>query len=145
MAKKRAKVESTKSYFCDASFLIAYFATEDQYHAKALNIRKKLGQKPVKLVTCWPILSEAGTVLLYHYGYSHAVALLQSLQAFEMILPHEAEYNEAISLFKKWNQDNKFSLNDLLVYVLLRDQCKNTQLLSFDHDFRKMGLPVFRD
>ena len=143
MVKKPDRAVLPDTLFCDASFLIAYFATNDRSHPKALRIRQRLASAPVKLVTSWPAVSEASTILLYHYGYSHAVALLQVLSTFSVVSPSESEYAEGVSLFQRFNKDQKFSFNDVLTCALIRGRLKNIPILTFDRDFAKMGLTIF--
>ncbi len=131
-------------WFCDASFLIAYFAGQDREHAKAMKIREKLRGRGVRLYSCWPVASEAATLLLYHYGYSHAMALLRSVSAFRWVTPSEADYYQALALFGEFNRDKKLSFNDLLIYVLIRGGLRGMPVISFDRDFAKIGLTLYR-
>ena len=97
----------------------------------------------MKLITSWPTLSEAVTLLLYHYGYSHALALLQSLPGMTFLSPLESECREAVALFPKFNKDQLLSFNDLVTYVMVKGRLKNIPILTFDADFSKVGLAVF--
>ncbi len=142
MARKGRALPS--ELFCDASFLIAYFAVQDREHRRALKIRDRLKGQSVRLYTSWPTLSEASTLLLYHYGYSHAMALLQSLSAFQLIVPTEADGYKAIALFGEFNRDQKLSFNDLLTYVVIRGRLREMPILTFDRDFARIGLTVFQ-
>lgn len=144
MARKAEGTDIPGALFCDAGYLIAYFADQDQYHERARKVRERLRGRPLRLVTSWPTVSEASTLLLYHYGYSHAAALLKALAAFDVLNPIETEYTEAVSLFAQRNRDQKLSFNDLLVSVMVRGRLKNIPVLTFDRDFAKMGLTIFR-
>ena len=143
MLRKNRENNIPESLFWDASYLIAYLAPGDQYHKKALKLRKHLTHKKIKLITSWPIISEASTILFYHYGYSHALALFSALKAFEIIMPFKEEYQEATLLFEELNQDQKLSFNDVLTYLIIRKRLKNISLLTFDKDFSKVGLTIF--
>lgn len=143
MAKKPKTAELLQEFFCDASFLIAYFAPQDRAHKKALKMGIKMESQSIRLYTIWPVISEASTLLLYHYGYSHAMALLQSLPAYRVLEPSESDYKQATALFGEFNRDQKISFNDVLSYISVR-QLKNIPVLTFDRDFSKMGLTVFR-
>lgn len=143
MGKRTSRREIPEALYCDAGYLIAYFAPNDQYHQRALKIRKHLGQKPVKLFSSWPTIAEASTLLLFHYGYRFASALLEALPAFQLIMPIETEYREAENLFHKFNRDKKLSFNDLLTYALIRIRLKDIPVLAFDRDLAKIGLTIF--
>lgn len=137
------KAEIPPELFCDAGFLIALFAKSDSFHEKALKIYRRLKGNSVRLATPWTAVSEAGTLLLYHYGYSTALALFNALESFHLIVPTEDEYQRALDHFRRFNRDQKFSLNDLLAYTLLQGRLKSMPVLTFDKDFSKMGLTVF--
>ncbi|MBI4412332.1 MAG: type II toxin-antitoxin system VapC family toxin [Deltaproteobacteria bacterium] len=141
MAKKTK--EAPSRLFWDASYLIAYFAPQDRDHKRALKIREYLVHNKIKFCTSWPNISEAATLLLYHYGYSGTSALFHALKTFEIILPLEEEYDRATILFSELNKDQKLSFNDVLTYLLIRERLKNMPLLTFDRDFSKVGLTVF--
>lgn len=140
---KRNALDSPQALYCDASYLIAFFAKQDQSHKKAIAIRKSFTKRPPRLYTSWPIISEAMTLLLYHYGYSYATALKKSFPAFEIMTPLETEYARAIELFEHFNKDQQFSLNDLLSKAILEKRLKSIPILTFDCDFYKMGVQVF--
>ncbi len=140
--RTRRGTELPETVFCDASYLIAFFAPSDSAHEKARRIRKRFKDRPVRLFTLWPLLSEAATILLYHYGYAHASALLQAVRAFTVLTPDENDYVEASALFKEWNRDQKLSLNDLLTYVIVKGRLKDMPVLSFDRDIVRMRLRI---
>jgi len=130
--------------FCDASFLVAYFAPADSHHEKATRMSQRLQGFVDRLYTSWHMVSEALTLLLYHNGYSSAMALIDGLPMFRLVLPTEADYQKAVSLFARFNKDQKFSLNDVLTCTLLQTSLRKMPILTFDSDFKKMGLTVFR-
>ncbi|MBI2346432.1 MAG: type II toxin-antitoxin system VapC family toxin [Deltaproteobacteria bacterium] len=144
MVKRGSRRETPNALFCDASFLIAYLCPKDQDHARAIHIRRRLAGCPIRLYTSWPTVSEAVTLLFYHYGYFYASALLQTLAAFELATPSEGDYYQAAALFQEFNRDQKLSFNDCLTYVLIKGPLRNISIVTFDRDFAKMGLTIFR-
>jgi predicted nucleic acid-binding protein len=90
--------------------------------------------------TCWFIVSEAMTVLLYRYGYSEALAFGQSIHLYKIINCKENHYHQAISLFNLFGKDRKISFVDALSHVLITGELKNIPAISFDRDFRTLGL-----
>ena len=143
MGRKSDRPVPPPSLFCDASFLIALFAKEDRSHTRALKKHRLLQGHAVKLITSWPVVSEAATLLLYHYGYSTAVILFETLPAFQVMTPLEGDYQEAAALFRQFNKDQKLSLTDLLTCFLIRERLKGIPVLTLDRDFSRMGLTVF--
>ncbi len=144
MGRKPKTAELPPVLFCDASYLIAYFATADESHFSALRIRRRFEERSVKLVTTWPAVGEATTLLFYHYGYAHAMALIRALSAFDLFSPLDNECHQATVLFQEFNKDQKLSFNDLLTYVLIRGRLKDIPIVTFDRDFSKTGLTVFK-
>lgn len=65
--------------YCDASFFIALFSKKDAKHKRALELFKEIKKNRIIIHTCWFIISEAMTVLLYRYGYSEALTFNQSI------------------------------------------------------------------
>lgn len=130
--------------YWDASYLIAWLAPGDSDHERALRLRDHLADNPAVLVTSWPTVSEAATILLYHYGFTNAQALFAALAGFTVILPTEDEYLSARRHFNRFSRDQKISFNDILSYVLIRERFPLARVLTFDADFSKMGMTVFR-
>lgn len=143
MPKRKKQNSPPRQLYWDAGYLIAYFAPQDSYHQKAVRVSPYFRDKKVNFFTSWPTLSEASTLLLYHYRYSNAVSLLKAAQAFNVLLPTEEEYKKAGALFEEFNQEHHFSFNDVLSYVLVQVRLKGIPVLSFDKDFTKMGLTQF--
>gem|GEM_PF-3910303 len=123
--------------------MIAYFAPQDQYHKRALKLRDYLGEKEISFLTSWPVVAEASTILLYHYGYSHSLALFKALKVFQIFLPEESDYEKAQDLFVEFNQEYQLSFNDILSYQIIQEHLKNVPILTFDKGFSKIGLTVF--
>jgi predicted nucleic acid-binding protein len=126
--------------YCDAGFFIALFSKKDVKHKRALKLFKEIKENRIKIHTCWFIVSEAMTVLLYQYGYSEALLFNQSIDLFKIIHTTESQHHQAIALFNLFGKDRKISFVDALSYVLISGELKNIPALSFDRDFRVMGL-----
>ena len=92
------------------------------------------------IYTCWFIISETMTVLLYQYGYREALTFNQSIDLYRIIHSTESQHHQAIALFNLFGKDKKISFVDALSRVLISGELKNIPALSFDRDFRTMGL-----
>jgi predicted nucleic acid-binding protein len=66
-----------KEVYSDASFFIALFSKKDTKHRRALELFNEIKQNRIVIHTCWFVISEAMTILLYQYGYSEALAFNQ--------------------------------------------------------------------
>jgi len=126
-------------YF-DASFFVALFSKKDVKHKRALKLFKEIKENRIMIHTCWFIISEAVTVLLYQYGYSEAMTFNQSVDLYKIFHSTESQHHQAIALFNLFGKDRKISFVDALSHVLISGELKNMPALSFDRDFRAMGL-----
>ena len=128
------------SAYCDASFFIALFSKRDTRHGRALELFQGIRQNRIALQTCWFTISEAMTILSYQYGYSEALAFNQSIDFYRICPTSESQHHQAIALFNLFNKDRKISFVDALIYVLVTSDLKNIPVISFDEDFRTLGL-----
>jgi predicted nucleic acid-binding protein len=80
------------------------------------------------------------TVLLYQYGYSEALTFNQSIDLYKIFHSTESHHNQAIALFNLFGKDRKISFVDALLRVLISGELKNMPALSFDEDFKTLGL-----
>ena len=126
--------------YCDASFFVALFSKKDVKHKRALKLFKEIKENRIMIHTCWFVISEAMTVLLYQYGYSEALTFNQSIDLYKIFPATESQHHQAIALFNLFGKDRKIAFVDALSRVLISGELKNIPALSFDRDFRAMGL-----
>ena len=129
-----------KEVYSDASFFIALFSKKDTKHRRALELFKEIKENRITIHTCWFVISEAMTVLLYQYGYSEAVAFNQSVDLYRIYYPTESQHHQAIAIFNLFGKDRKISFVDALSKVLISGELENMSALSFDKDFKSLGL-----
>ena len=133
-------LKGLKAVYCDASFFGALFSKKDVKHKRALTLFKEIKENRIVIHTCWFIISEAMTVLLYQYGYIEAITFNQSIDLYKIVYSTESQHHQAIALFNLFGKDRKISFVDALSHVLISGELKNMPALSFDRDFRAMGL-----
>jgi predicted nucleic acid-binding protein len=133
-------LKGLNAVYCDASFFVALFSKKDTKHKRALKLFKEIKKNRIIIHTSWFIISEAMTVLLYQYGYSEALTFNQSIDLYKIIHSTESQHHQAIALFNLFGKDRKISFVDALSHVLILGELKNMPALSFDRDFRAMGL-----
>ena len=126
--------------YCDASFFVALFSKKDTKHQRALQLFKEIKENRILLHTSWFVISEAMTVLLYQYGYSEALTFNQSIDLYRIYHSTESHHHQAIALFNLFGKDRKISFVDGLSRVLISGELKNMPALSFDKDFKALGL-----
>jgi len=129
-----------KEVYCDASFFIALFSKKDTKHRRALELFREIKDNRISIHTCWFVISEAMTILLYQYGYSEAVAFNQSIDLYRIYYPTESQHHQAIAIFNLFGRDRKISFVDALSKVLISGELENMPALSFDKDFKALGL-----
>ncbi len=126
--------------YCDASFFIALFSKKDTKHKRALELFKEIRDNRIIIHSCWFVISEAMTVLLYRYSYSEALTFNQSIDLYRIYHSTESQHHQAIALFNLFSKDRKISFVDALSHVLISGELKNMPALSFDKDFKVLGL-----
>jgi predicted nucleic acid-binding protein len=126
--------------YCDASFFIALFSKKDTKHKRALELFEEIKDDRVAIHTSWFVISEAMTVLRYQYGYPEALSFNQSIDLYQIHHSTVSQHQQAIATFNLFSKDKKISFVDALTRVLILDELKKMPALSFDDDFRAMGL-----
>ena len=126
--------------FCDAGFFIALFSKKDTKHKRALELFKEIKENRIAIHTSWFAVSEAMTVLRYQYGYTEALSFNQSIDLYKVHHSTESQHHQAIAVFNLFGKDRKISFVDALTRVLILGELKKMPALSFDDDFKAMGL-----
>ncbi|MGA1796106.1 MAG: type II toxin-antitoxin system VapC family toxin [bacterium] len=143
--KKTGQISMTSlkgihSIYADAGFFIALFSKKDSKHERALELFDEIRNAKITIYTSWFVVSEALTILLYHYGYSEARIFSESLDLYRIIYPDNANYYEALSVFNRHSIKKKISLVDALSQVIICQRLNQIPAISFDKDFRASGL-----
>ncbi len=126
--------------FCDAGFFIALFSKKDAKHKRALELFKEIKENRIAIHTSWFAVSETMTVLRYQYGYTEALSFNQSIDLYKVHHSTESQHHQAIAVFNLFGKDRKISFVDALTRVLILGELKKMPALSFDDDFKAMGL-----
>jgi predicted nucleic acid-binding protein len=126
--------------YCDASFFIALFSKKDTKHKRALELFKEIKDDRIAIHTSWFVISEVMTVLRYQYGYPEALSFNQAIDLYEIHHSTVSQHQQAMATFNLFSKDKKISFVDALARVLILGELKKMPALSFDDDFRAMGL-----
>ena len=121
-------------------FFIALFSKKDTKHKRALELFKEIKENRITIHTSWFAISEAMTVLHYHYGYTEALAFNRSIDLYKIHHSTESQHHQAIAVFNHFGKARKISFVDALAQVLITGVLKNMPVISFDEDFRALGL-----
>ncbi len=96
------------------------------------------------LYTTWDIISETVTLLRYRANYELAVKFLDVVKPSLFIVRYDDEVRAAAEkVFKKLSKDKRFSFCDAVSYLLISHLLEGIPCLTFDGDFRSLGLTVY--
>ncbi len=133
-----------KRVFCDTSFFFAALYPGDANYDRAGNILAECLEQTVTLHTTWDVVSETVTLLRYRASYTTAVQFLDVIKPTLAIVRYDDSVRSAAeAVFKKHSRDKKLSYCDALSFVIITALLDNTPCLTFDHDFRSLGLAVY--
>jgi len=137
-------LEGAGRAFADTSYFFALLNGRDPDHSAAMRIAQQIAIGQVEVFTTWDVVSETATLLRYRLTHAAAAKFLTRLVPDLAVLqPDENDRIAAIRLFLR-KRDLKLSLCDALSYVVVSTHLEWTPCLSFDADFRAMGLTVVR-
>jgi predicted nucleic acid-binding protein len=131
--------------FCDTSFFFASLEPRDINHQRARCLLEAAAADRVIFYSTWDIIGETVTLLRYRCGHERALQFLDRvnpslhLVAYDMSIQHLAE-----EAFRRFGQDKKLSLCDALSFVVVTVRLDHMPCMSFDDDFRQLGLTVIR-
>ena len=132
--------------FCDTSFFFASLYPGDSNYDRAGDVLARSLEEQLTLHTTWDIISETVTLLRYRAGYKSAIQFLDEIKPFLAIVRYDDSIRSAAEqIFKKLSKDKKLSFCDSLSFAIITNLLDNIPCLSFDNDFRNLGLMVYPD
>jgi len=130
--------------FCDTSFFFASLYPGDTNYDRAGDILAECREQSVTLHTTWDIVSETIALLRYRASYKTAVQFLDVIKPTLAIVRYDDLVRSAAEeVFRKFSKDKKLSYCDALSVVIIADLLDNMPCLTFDTDFRGLGLTVY--
>jgi predicted nucleic acid-binding protein len=130
--------------FCDTSFFFASLYPGDTNYEGAGDILAECQEDAVTLHTTWDIISETVTLLRYRASYKTAVLFLDAIKPTLAIVRYDDSVRFAAEeAFKKLSKDKKLSFCDALSFVIITELLDGMPCLTFDRDFRSLGLTVY--
>jgi len=138
-----AALQGVVRVFGDTSFFFAVLERADPNHARAVEISAVMMSRGIELVTTWEIIVECVTLLRYRLGFWAAHKFLtEAVPAFSVYSVAEAERRAAVEFFLRRSRARRLSLCDAISYVVVSQRLAWVPCLSFDRDFRALGLTV---
>lgn len=130
--------------FCDTSFFFASLYPGDTNYDRAGDILAECQEQSVTLHTTWDVVSETVTLIRYRASYKTAVQFLDVIKPSLAIVRYDDSVRSAAEeAFKKLSKDKKLSYCDALSYMIITGQLDNMPCLTFDNNFRSLGLMVY--
>lgn len=130
--------------FCDTSFFFASLVPEDVHYEQAGDILVFCKESAITLCTTWDVISETVTLLRYRANFRLAVQFLEAVKPSLFIVRYDDSVRQAAEkVFSKLGRDKRLSYCDAVSYVVVSSILDGIPSLSFDKDFRGMGLTVY--
>ena len=138
-----ATIEGLSRLFLDSSFLVALYGTQDRMHHRALELLEEADRAEARLCTIWDCIGESLTVLRRHFGHRASCALADGLRHLTLVGYDTSHRLQALADFKRLSRGRRsVSFVDALCAVVIRRELNGDPALSFDRDFRTLGLTV---
>jgi predicted nucleic acid-binding protein len=130
--------------FCDISFFFASLISEDVHYEQAGDILLFCKENAVTLCTTWDVISETITLLRYRANYRLAVQFLDAVKPLLLVVRYDDSVRKtAEKVFRTLGRDKRLSYCDAVSYVVVTALLDGVPSLSFDKDFRGLGLTVY--
>ncbi|MBI4683660.1 MAG: type II toxin-antitoxin system VapC family toxin [Nitrospirae bacterium] len=130
--------------FCDTSFFFASLCPDDFNFEKAGELLEYCKENKTVLYTTWDIIGETITLIRYRADYNTAVEFFDKVKpALSIVRFDDSVRIAAETVFRKLSKDKRLSFCDAISYVVITHMLDNIPCLSFDKDFRSLGLMVY--
>jgi len=134
-----------RAYFSDTSFWIASINPKDENHPTAKQFYYHMLKKSDSIYTTIDVISETITTLRYIriFGFYLAKRFIKEIRPHLLVrYPTKDDYSRVQVLYLKYAKDKEISFCDLVSYVIVKERLNNIPCLSFDSDFKSLGLNV---
>lgn len=134
---------TTTLLFCDTSFFYACLDPKDTNHARARALVTESASVGATFCTTWDIISETVTLLRYRRNFQAALTFLTNVKpGLHLVAYGDRVREEAEQIFRTHARDHRLSLCDALSFVVVTTLLNHAPCLTFDDDFRALGLTV---
>jgi predicted nucleic acid-binding protein len=129
--------------FCDTGFLYACLARGDRHYDRAGSLLEQCRDQRIQMFSTWEVISETVTLLAYRLHPQAAVQFLDTMKPALAPVPITREVlSEAEQVFRRHVKARRLSFCDAISFVVVTTILGNIPCLSFDDDFRALGLTV---
>jgi predicted nucleic acid-binding protein len=136
-------VSPSRDVFVDTSFWFAALEPGDRNHGRATKLAEDAAADGLRLHSTREVVGETLTLLRYRAGARSAIVFLdQVVPAIHVIDPGAELYATALAVFRRLAPRRRLSYCDALSFVVVRRVLGDAPCLTFDRDFRALGLTV---
>jgi predicted nucleic acid-binding protein len=129
--------------FCDTAFLYACLASRDRNYGRAGELLEECRDQQIQMFSTWDIVSETVTLFTYRLHFQAAMQFLDSIKPELALVPvTQAVLSEAEQVFRRRAKARRLSFCDAISFVVVTTLLDNMPCLSFDGDFKALGLTV---
>jgi predicted nucleic acid-binding protein len=129
--------------FCDTGFFYACLAQHDRHYQRAGELLEQCRDQRIGMFSTWEIVSETITLLTYRFNAKAAVRFLDTMKpALSLIPTTQVILSEAEKVFRRHVKARRLSFCDAISFVVVTTLLDNVPCLSFDADFKALGLTV---
>ena len=129
--------------FGDTSFFFACLEPLDAYHQRALELARRVADSRWVVHTTWDVVSETTTLLRYRSSFAAAVTFLSDVKPTLRMAEYGSRVRaEAEEVFRQYARERGLSLCDAISFVVITTLLDRLPCLTFDDDFRALGLTV---
>lgn len=129
--------------FCDTGFLYVRLARGDRHYDRAGELLEQCHHQRIRMFSTWEVVSETITLLTYRLRPQAAVQFLDTIKPELALVPiTQPVLSEAEQVFRRRAKTRRLSFCDAISFVVVSTLLDNTPCLSFDDDFKALGLTV---
>jgi predicted nucleic acid-binding protein len=133
----------TDRVFCDTGFFYASLARGDRHYRRAGQLLEYCYNEGIQMFSTWEVVSETVTLLTYRLHPQAAIDFLDMIKpALSLVPVTEAVLAEAEHVFRRHVRSRRLSFCDAVSFVVVTTLLDNIPCLSFDEDFKALGLTV---
>jgi predicted nucleic acid-binding protein len=129
--------------FCDTSFYYACLDPAEANHRRASALLAEASATDSAFCTTWDVIGETVTLLRDRRSFRTALAFLDEVKPSLQLIPYGDRVRlEAEHLFREYGRDHRLSFCDAISFVVVTTLLDHAACLTFDRDFRSLGLTV---
>lgn len=138
-----ARIQGLRRVFCDTSFFYSCLDPRETSYERAQELAMETADAGTILSSTWDVISETVTLLRYRRSYQLAIRFLDEFKPMLDIVVYDHNIRAtAEQVFRRYGAERRLSFCDAISFVVVTTMLDNIPCLSFDQDFRALGLIV---